>query len=401
MTRIALLALGVFTLARAIPAEQTITGQWMIDPSPKAGKIQLTLHRSADHSEMTSTSDFSADQLRGLARPQMDSPSGAAVHFEIARNAGTLACEGFFRSGRGSGAFTFSPSQNFVSEMHSLGYNGLSTETVFSMAVHDVTSAYARDLRSLGIKPGSPDDLISMTIHGVSIEYIREMKDLGLRELTADHLVSMRIHDVTTEFVRDLKGMGYNPAVDELVSLRIHGATSEYVKQMKNLGLSATPDQLVSMRIHGVAPEFIHDLQGMGYHPGTDDLVSLRIHGATSEYVKQVKGLGFNPTLDQLVSMRIHGVTPEYIQRVKARGIKNLTIDQLVNLRIHGIVVGLWRTHSASSRREHMATCAPALAKRKAVAAPIPRLPPVTRQTLPSKFIELVSVWPPDSRAPP
>src|SRR5580704_11244637 len=281
MTRITLLALSVFALAGTVPAEESITGQWMIDQLPVDGKVELTLHRSADHSQMTSSSALPVDQLRGLSRPQMESSAGATVHFEIARNAGTLRCDGYFRAGKGAGAFRFSPNANFVSEMRSLGYNGLENETVFSMAVHDVTTAYVRDLRSLGVTPSSSDELISMAIHRVTIEYIRDLKKLGFTELNSDHLVSMRIH--------------------------------------------------------GVEPAFVRELKGMGYKPNADDLVSLRIHGATSEYVKQVKGLGFNPSLDQLVTMRIHGVTPDYIQKVQSHGIKNLTIDQLVNLRIHGI----------------------------------------------------------------
>lgn len=282
MTRISLLALSAFTLACALPAEETITGQWMIDQLPAGGKVQLTLHRSSGRSQMTSSSTLPLEQLRGLSPQQMESAAGVTVHFEIAREAGTLGCDGYFRSGSGAGAFRFSPNAGFISEMRSLGYDPLSGETVFSMAVHDLTAAYVRDLRSLGAAPGSSDDLISMRIHDVSINYIRELKSLGLRELTAEHLVSMRIHDVSPEFVRDLKSMGY--------------------------------------------------------HPGVDDLVSLRIHGATSEYIKQVRSLGFNPTLEQLVSMRIHGVTPEYIQKVQSRGVKNLTVDQLVSLRIHGIM---------------------------------------------------------------
>jgi hypothetical protein len=131
MTRITLLALSALTLAYAVPSDETITGQWIIDQSqtdqaPAGGKVQLTLHRSSDHSQMTSSSALPLDQLRGLSGQQMESPSGGTVHFEIAREAGTLGCEGYFRSGNGAGAFTFSPNAKFVSEMRSLGYNGLS-----------------------------------------------------------------------------------------------------------------------------------------------------------------------------------------------------------------------------------------------------------------------------------
>lgn len=180
MTRVALLALSALTLA-ALPAEETITGQWIIDPAPVADKIQLTLHRASSGSRMTSSSPLPLDQLRGLSRQQMDSTAGANVRFEIAREAGTLGCEGYFRAGNGAGAFTFSQNSKFLSEMRSLGYSGLSAETVFSMAVHDLKTAYVRDLKSLGAAPGSSDELISMSIHNVTIEYIREAKNLGLR----------------------------------------------------------------------------------------------------------------------------------------------------------------------------------------------------------------------------
>jgi hypothetical protein len=178
MTRITLLAFSALTLAYALSAEEIITGQWMIDP-PIEGKVLLTLHRSSGHSQMTSSSGLPLEQLRGLSRQQMESSAGATVHFEIAREAGSLGCEGYFRSGNGAGAFTFSPNANFVSEMRSLGYQNLPVETVFSMAVHDVKTAYVRELRSLGVAPGSSDELISMSIHNVTIDYIRELKNLG------------------------------------------------------------------------------------------------------------------------------------------------------------------------------------------------------------------------------
>ena len=224
MTRIALVTLSVFTLASAALAEETITGQWMIDPFPIEGKVQLTLHRGSEHSQMTSSSALGLDQLRGLARAQMDASSGTNVHFEIARNAGTLACEGFFRSGKGAGTFTFSPSTSFVGEMRSLGYDSLSTEMVFSMAVHDVTTQYVRDMRSLGVQPHSSEQLITMRIHKVSVDYVRELKGLGFNDLSADRLVTMRIHGVTPDFITHLQSRGMkNLTVDQLVSLRIHG----------------------------------------------------------------------------------------------------------------------------------------------------------------------------------
>src|ERR1700736_659013 len=156
---------------------QPITGQWMIDSTPMgtsvADRVHITLHRSDGFSNSTNSSGLPLSALRGLSRAQME--SGAAnVRFEIARDAGTLACEGYFRGGKGAGAFTFTPSASFVSEMRSLGYDGLSAENVFSMAVHDVSIAYIRDMGALGVHPTKSDQLISMRIHGVSVEYVKE-----------------------------------------------------------------------------------------------------------------------------------------------------------------------------------------------------------------------------------
>ena len=75
--------------------------------------------------------------MRGLSIAQATG-SGAAVNFQIVRDAGTLNCEGWFKNGSGSGHFTFTPNQSFANEMRSLGYQNMTDETLFSMAVHDI-----------------------------------------------------------------------------------------------------------------------------------------------------------------------------------------------------------------------------------------------------------------------
>ena len=266
----------------AFCAEEPIHGQWMIDSTPLPEHVQLTLHRSTRGSgSSTNSNTFPLSQLKGLSRAQIDSPDGSAVRFEIARDAGTFQCEGYFKHGNGAGAFTFSADPGFNLDMRSLGYANLNPELVFSMAVHDVSREYVRELRSLGLNP------------------------------SADNLVAMRIHNVTTEYVKELQALGYS---------------------------HLQPDQLVTMRIHGVETDFIRDLNKLGYRSvSTDELVTMRIHDATTEFIRQLKTLGYDPSIDQLVTMRIHGVTPEYIQKLRGQGMKGLSIDQLVSLKIHGI----------------------------------------------------------------
>ena len=277
-------AAGVILIALA-QESAPVTGQWMIDGIGIPDQVQLTLHRSIGKSgSSTNFSSYPVKSFLGLSRTQMDSPEGLMVRFQMVRDAGTLACEGYFKHGNGAGTFTFTSDPGFSAEMRQLGYMGLNPEMLFSMAAHDVSLEYVRSLRSLKAAPTSADELISMRIHGVSIEYIQELQSLGYRGLKADELVNMRIHGVTTEFIRDLSMLGY-----------------------------------------GSVP--------------ADELVTMRIHGATTDFIKELKSLGYNhPTVDQLVTMRIHGVSPDFIHRLQERGMKNLSIDQMVNLRIHGIV---------------------------------------------------------------
>ncbi len=283
------LAIGVLVCASVSlslvfgQSNSPITGQWMIGGPVMQDYVQFTIQRSSPNHNMSSSSTVPLNQFRGLGRAQLDSP-GSAVQFQIVRDAGTFQFQGFLQGGHGGGTFAFSANPSFVNEMASLGYTGLTEETVFTSAVHDVSATYIRDMNALGIRPESIDKIVTMRIHNVTTDYVREMGSLGYTNLTPDKLVTMRIHGVTTDFARELKDKGYS---------------------------SVSPDQMVTMRIHGVSTEFINELQGLGYS---------------------------QPSIDQLVTMRIHGVTPEMIRKSRSLGLGNLPIDKLVSMRIHGLL---------------------------------------------------------------
>jgi len=289
MSRNVLIALVVASTVGYVMVAQNaaaISGQWtvggVVGKDNTQAVVQLTIRRSEGNSSMSNSSSVPLNQLRGLTRPQLDSP-GIMVHFELIRDAGTFGFDGYVQKGGGGGAFTFLPNANFAGEMRSLGYPVLSNEQQFVMAVHDAGAAYVRDMQAAGIRPDSTDQIITMRIHNVSVEYVKEMKALGYSGLTPDHLVTMRIHNVTADFARELKSLGYN---------------------------SVPSDELVTMRIHGVTPEFMKEVASLGYN---------------------------HPSIDQLVTMRIHNVTPDFIRKTRARGMGTLSIDQLVSLQIHGI----------------------------------------------------------------
>src|SRR5215467_2230892 len=163
------------TLSPAVTSMQdTITGQWLLELTPGAGSARVTINRNYEgHGHSSNSFDLPMASIRGLNQSQAAS-SGSAVKFEIAVDAGTFSCEGWFKDGQGSGHFTFAPSTAFAAEMRSLGYDNLSTEEMFSSAMHGVTSAFISDLKSLGYDHVALDQLISKKIHGVTAEFIRD-----------------------------------------------------------------------------------------------------------------------------------------------------------------------------------------------------------------------------------
>jgi len=273
------ISLGVVLGQNSAP----ITGQWTISGPAIRDYVQLETRRTSSRGSMSSSSPILLGQLRGLTSAQLES-SGSIVRFEILRDAGTLQFQGYVQNENGGGTFMFIPNGNFVAELISLGYPGVSEEKLFVLAMHDLSAAYIREMNALGIRPDSVDQLVTMRIHSVDVGFVKELQGLGYTDLSPTKLVTMRIHGVSPDFARDLKKMGYD---------------------------SISPDQMVTMRIHQVSTDFIRDVESLGYN---------------------------HPQIEQLVTMRIHNITPDYIRKTRSLGLGNLTIDELVRTKIHGIV---------------------------------------------------------------
>ena len=310
----------------------------------------------------------------GIGVPERDVPALAdrsadgAIRFTLRRDAGTFDFEGRASNGRASGDFRFTADPAFVSEMGRLGYAGLSSETVWTFAMHDVTRAFASGFKTAGftldvddlvksrIHGATPayaeemkqqgagsldiDELVKMRIHGVTPEFVKAMRDLGFKDLPIDRLVQLRIHGVNPEFVRGMRDLGFkNESLEDLVRFRIHGVNAEFIRSFADLGYkNLDGEQLVTMRIHGVTAQMVKDLQALGYKDlSIPDLVKMRIHGVTPEYIKQMRDAGYgNVRIDKLVQFRIHGVNEDLIRRAKAHGFNNLSADDLIDLAIHG-----------------------------------------------------------------
>ena len=185
------------------------------------------------------------------------------VQFTLPREAGRFVFEGQFRRDTGSGAFVFTTSDDYVRAMDGLGYGSLSTDEVFMLGIHDVTTGFVEELQTLGYADLSFDDLVAMTIHGATPDFIREMQALGYDGLDPDELVAMRIHGVSPRYIRDLADLGYdNVPLRKVVEMRIHGVSIGYVRELKELGYQPSVDKLIEMKIHGISPKFVKAMKG-------------------------------------------------------------------------------------------------------------------------------------------
>jgi hypothetical protein len=270
----------IITASRPALWAQTRTGEWTVSRSENQAKVRFSLQSSGHGDHFNTSSDWNASDFRGI---DWSASGKHDVHFTIARDAGTIECEGFLKNGEGAGLLTFNPNARYSSELQSLGFSGVSADKQLAFAIHDVGLAFARRMKSSGIQNLDTDKLIAFRIFGVDVGFLNDLRAAGLNSNDADRLIAFRIHGVSPKFVNDLRTAGLNVT---------------------------DPDKLIAFRIHGVSPEYVREVQRLGYS---------------------------HPDPDELIAMRIHGVTPEYIENLRSHGMHNLTLDQLVSLRIQGI----------------------------------------------------------------
>ena len=93
--RLAVLLLAGCLAAPILSAQHPVpsSGQWLIEPSDEAGKVQLTVRYGDGRYSSNWGRDIAMTELVGLTAADMGG-AGHPVHFKIARSAGTLSCEG-------------------------------------------------------------------------------------------------------------------------------------------------------------------------------------------------------------------------------------------------------------------------------------------------------------------
>src|SRR5215471_6210619 len=133
-------------------AQDSRSGQWIIDTTRGSNQYQLTLNYPSTKrgfgNNITSFS-VSPDRLQGLTGAQIMS-SGSPVRFQVVRDAGTFNCEGWFKDGKGSGNFVLTPNPAFAGELQKRGLTAPTDAQLLSLAMNDVSIAFIEELNLQG-----------------------------------------------------------------------------------------------------------------------------------------------------------------------------------------------------------------------------------------------------------
>src|SRR5216684_3287385 len=128
-------------LALIARASDTRTGSWTISHSDEPGKVSFALIYHSKHNNSNHESDWPSSEFKGVDFAKSGKQD---VKFTIARDAGRFDCEGYLKDGEGAGVFHFAPDAKYLSQMSALGFTGIDEDKQFSMAVLDVSVAYAK-----------------------------------------------------------------------------------------------------------------------------------------------------------------------------------------------------------------------------------------------------------------
>jgi len=252
-----------------------MSGSWIIVVPAGSDKARLQLQGQWKNNASVHVPLL---QLQGLSTTEVHS-NGSSVNFQLVREAGKFTFTGLFRKGTGTGEWIFKGNSAFLDGLTKHGYEHITEEDLYALALSDV-----------------------------GITYIRELELAGYRRLTTTQMVGLYTNNVTTDYIASLESVGYKKlSPNELVALRSNGITAKDASIFSKLVVGNIPAvQLIALESNGVTEAYIRSLQDVGYN---------------------------QLTAGQLIALRTNGVTRDFIQRLQQRGYERLTVERILSLR--------------------------------------------------------------------
>ena len=254
-----------------ITPQNVLTGEWTASLVKDNSKINLNFQLSSEPShkhQFGQTYEFSD---LGLSREQVQ--RGGPVRFSLAREAGTIDCEGSFQNGKGSGTFRFTGNPSFVSAMKSRGFDfekdsnadderrpenrlfaaaalKLDVGDLFKAAIFKVDSKFMREMNATGFPNLPIEDLVKARIFKIDAEFVRQATQMGFDKEPFESLIKMRIFKVTPEFIAEIRNEGLTDlSVEDVVKLRIFKIDGEFIRKAKAEGVPLNVERLVERRL--------------------------------------------------------------------------------------------------------------------------------------------------------
>lgn len=272
-------------------AQTTLTGEWTGAFNPSgADQLYLSFQRPPEKGakkQAVTTYAYDLADLKGLSREQ--ARGGGSVSFSLAREAGTVECQGSFQNGQGSGTFRFTANLSFIAAMKSRGIDFEKRspsgdersveDRLFAATTLNVTTALADGLRAAGLGGLGEGDLFRAVMFEVDTKFIREMEESGYPNLGIEGLVKARIFGVDPDFIRQAAQMGFEKLTFEnLVQMRMYRITPEFVEETRQAGLTKpSVEGLVKLRTFMIDGDFIRQASAAGTPLDVDKLVQRRI----------------------------------------------------------------------------------------------------------------------------
>ncbi|MGI8470323.1 MAG: hypothetical protein ACR2N3_17930 [Pyrinomonadaceae bacterium] len=259
------------------------------DDQNSKDKVYLNFrYQTSKGNDTNQGSSYAYGDLQGLTEAQV-AGANSPVKFRIAREAGTIECEGNFQNGKGAGTFRFTSNPQFISAMKTRGFDFEKPSKsgderdienrLFAATTINVTTALADDLLSANFGKLDVDDLFKAAIFKVDSKFMREMNATGFPNLNFDDLVKARIFKIDADYVKQVTAMNFKTDnFESLVKMKIFKITPEYIAEVRNAGFpNLDAEDLVKLKIFKIDSAFIQKAKADGVPLDVENLVQRRI----------------------------------------------------------------------------------------------------------------------------
>lgn len=253
-------ALAVLFLCCSTGFGQSLSGLCMLSNAHhanQADKAQLMLARidcddNSDGCSDTNNTSMEWSRWTGVSAEMLQS-EGTTLTAQMTADPGELTCHGGVHDGVLSGRYQFTPSEEFVKQMASMGFDGITPRKQMGFLMLNVTTAWVKEMKGLGVTELSTEKLMGLRALHVTPEYVRAMSAAGYSELRAPKLTEMKAVGVTPEKVQEAKSLGFTPTEQELIQMSIFHIDRPFVERMRARGLNdLTLEKLIKIKIFKV-----------------------------------------------------------------------------------------------------------------------------------------------------